>query len=81
MECAACFSRSQDIGIRAAAALIISDNENNMINDEFALTKRAESKQTLLNAVVQNISRFDLPALPHYNEFSVDGYLSSLIQK
>lgn len=80
MELAACLSRSRDIGIRAAAILIISDNRVSAIGDETKDKLKTNTKFNVLKCLVKNLEKFDLPNLKTKREFNIDEHLASIIE-
>lgn len=80
MELAACFSRARDIGMRAAGVLIVSDNRTSSIGDENKSKLRKQAKLNVLRYIVNNLSRFRLPALKTKRRFDIDEQLASIIE-
>jgi len=79
MELAAFFSRCADIGVRTAAALIISDNKKSAIGDESKKKLRRTRKKEVIAKVVENFKQLDLQELPMKKPFVIDDYLASII--
>lgn len=74
MELASFFSRSKEIGIRAAGILIVSDTRYSTIIEREA---RKKKKIEILELLFRNIDAF---ALPHLNgNFSVDSCLADIV--
>ncbi len=61
MELATCLSVSEIVGVRSAAALVISDNRESRLGDKHE--KRMQSKFYVLKAVIENLDRFNLESL------------------
>jgi purine-nucleoside phosphorylase len=80
MEFASCLSRAKDLGIRAAGALIISDNKGSSIGDKTKREIRHKAKINILNLLIKNIEKFSLPKLKVKKEFSIDEHLASIIE-
>ena len=77
MELAACLSRCDDIGIRAAGALIISDNQEHKFGSKDAevRVRKAASKRKVIEALIEKIPYFALPPLPGAEDFDLDKLL------
>lgn len=80
MELSACFSRARDIGMRASGILIISDNRKSSIGDETKHKIMTDAKFMILNCLVKNIRKLDLPNLKTKREFDIDEHLASIIE-
>ena len=80
MELSACFSRAKDIGIRSTGVLIISDNRISSIGDETKTIMREEPKFKVLECLVNNLRKFDLPNLKTKRKFDIDEHLASIIE-
>ncbi|HLC58540.1 MAG TPA: hypothetical protein VJI68_01645 [Candidatus Nanoarchaeia archaeon] len=79
MELAACLSRAKQIGIRAVGILIISDNRNSSIGDEYKKKRRYEAKLKVIKTIVNNLESLDLDKLK-LKEFNINEYLASIIE-
>lgn len=79
METASCFARSKDLGIRAVAAVVISDNKTSRIGGTAKKKLLVNSKLGLLSTIISNIEKFKLDHLPEAKNFSVNDYLASII--
>lgn len=80
MELAACLSRGKDIGVRTAGVLIISDNRSSSIGGEEKRQLRYETKLRVLEAVIANLGKINVPPLKTKKEFSIDEHLASIIE-
>lgn len=80
MELAACYTRSKEIGIRAAGALIISDNREVSIGDEIKKERRVAAKMKVIATVVENLRKLTLPPLSTKKKFTIDEHLASIIE-
>jgi len=80
MELASCFSRAKDIGIRSAGILVISDNRVSSIGDTSKRKVRHDAKLQVLENVIGNLQKFDLPNLKTKREFDIDEHLASIIE-
>jgi len=78
METAACFSRAKDIGVRAAAILVISDNRHTGI-DEAEKKDKEKQKLLVLETIVDNIATFKFADL-RAKRFTINDYLASVIR-
>lgn len=78
LELAACIGRANDIGVRAAGVLIISDNKHSSIGAEEKKYAKQNSKSIVLHTIIHNMHVFDLAPLPSRN-FSVNEYLASIV--
>jgi hypothetical protein len=79
MELASCFTRARDIGMRAAAVLIISDNRSSALGDERKRNLRHEAKIKILKAFIGTLPLYDLQPLQTKKTFSIDDHLASII--
>jgi uridine phosphorylase len=79
MELASCLSRAKDMGIRAVGVLIVSDNRDSSIDDGDKRNLRHESKITVLQEVVDNLSKLKFPRLKVRKEFNIDEHLAYII--
>jgi purine-nucleoside phosphorylase len=79
MELAAFYSRAQELGIRGAAALVISDNRTTSIGDSEKRIARYEGKKRLLKAIIEHLAFFTLPPLKTEKEFTIAEHLASII--
>ena len=80
MELAACFSRAKDIGMRAVGVLIISDNRKSAISGKEKRKVRENSELAVLQCIVNNLRKFDLPNLKTKREFDIDEHLANIIE-
>ena len=80
MELASCFSRARDIGMRAAGILLVSDNRSSAINSEEKQNLLKSSRAVILDCLVNNLRKFDLPNLKTKREFDIDEHLASIIE-
>ena len=72
MELASFYSRSKDLGIRATAILVISDNRSEAISDETKRKKESDAKTKILELIINNLESLKLPRLKVKKEFSID---------
>ncbi|MBD3319026.1 hypothetical protein GF342_03905 [Candidatus Woesearchaeota archaeon] len=77
MEVAALYARAEDIGVRACAVLIISDNRLENIGDDSKRTVRRAAKIKVIERVVARLSSFSLPDLG--KEFSINKELARTV--
>jgi len=80
MELAACFSRAKDLGIRTVGILIVSDNRSSSIADTKKRVLRRKAKRNMLQIIIGNLNRLQLPILPLKKKFKIDEYLASIIE-
>lgn len=80
MELASFFARAKDLGIRAAGVLVISDTKEASIIDKSKKQIRHTSKIKVLNNVISNLKKFDLPELKEHKHFKLDMHLASIIE-
>ena len=79
MELASCYSRANDIGVRALGILIISDNKKTSIDDYNKRHIRTDAKKTVLQLISKNIGKIKLSHLKLKKDFKVDDYLANVI--
>lgn len=79
MELAACLSRAQEIGMRAAGVLIVSDNRTTSIADEVKKDFRYAAKIRVVKTLIDNLQTFDLP-VKRTQLFSVEQHLARIIE-
>ena len=79
MELAAFYSRARELGIRGAAALVISDNRTVSIGDGEKRVMCYEGKKKVLKAIIDNLLSFALPPLKAEKEFTLDEHFASII--
>lgn len=80
MELASCFSRARDIGMRAAGIFIISDNRCSHIHGKKKANLIKKSRAIVLKCLVNNLRKFNLPALRTKRKFDIDEHLASIIE-
>ncbi len=78
MELAACFSRAQDLGIRAVGILVVSDNRSHSIGSD-GKAKRDAARRNVLESVLTNLKQLDLSPIKG-KRFTIDSYLASVIE-
>lgn len=79
MEVASFYSRSKDLGMRATALLIISDNRKEGLGETKQI-KRETAKNKVLQIIISNLEKLKLPKLKLKKEFSIDEHLASIIE-
>lgn len=76
-ELAACFSRAEEIGIRSAGILIVSDNKTSSLGDKDSKKRKYLAKIAAVKNVIEHIEEFALSELP--SDFSINKYLADVI--
>jgi len=80
MEFAAFLSWSEEIGIRSAGVMIISDTKNDSIGNEGRRKTRRKKREEIITSIVKNISDFDLKPLKNSEKFSLDRCLAEIVE-
>lgn len=80
MELASFFSRAKDIGMRAAATLVISDNRRSSLGDSAKRELRHTAKLKIVKTYLEHLKEFSLKPLKTEKKFSIDNHLASIIE-